>query len=71
VSSTPILPTLRTGGALKCSARTERFFIVKNSQDISVDQTEALKLASNGTVRPNGRDSHGNYVFALNSGKAP
>ena len=62
----PIVPALKAGGALKCSPRTHRFFIVQRSQDLAIDQTEALKLASNGTLRPNGIDSHGNFVFALN-----
>ena len=66
----PILPTLRAGGALKCSPRTHRWFIVQHSRDISINQREALKLASDGTVRPHGIDSHGNYVFALNSAGA-
>ena len=65
-SCVPIVPALKAGGALKCSPRTHRFFIVQRSQDLAIDQTEALKLASNGTLRPNGIDSHGNFVFALN-----
>jgi hypothetical protein len=67
MATTPIIPTLRAGGALKCSPRTNRFFIVQNSRDISIDQAEARKLASTGALRPNGIDSHGNYVFALNA----
>lgn len=63
---TPIIPTLRQGGALKCSGRTQRFFIVQQSREVPVNQTEAKRLAANGTLRPNGIDSHGNYVFALN-----
>jgi hypothetical protein len=65
-SSVPIVSTLQSGGALKCSPRTHRFFIVQQSQDLSINQAEARKLASNGTLRPSGIDSHGNYVFALN-----
>lgn len=65
MTTTPILPTLRAGGVLKCGSRSQRFFIVQQSRELPVDQTAARKLASNGTLRPNGRDSHNNYVFAL------
>ena len=65
-SCVPIVPALKAGGVLKCSPRTHRFFIVQRSQDLAINQAEALKLASNGTLRPNGIDSHRNYVFALN-----
>jgi hypothetical protein len=61
----PILPLLKAGGALKFSRRTNRFFVVQHSREVAVNQTEAQRLASNGTLRPNGIDSHGNYVFAL------
>lgn len=65
-TDTPIIPTLRQGGALKCSGRTQRFFIVQQSREVPVNQAEARRLASNGTLRPSGIDSHGHYVFALN-----
>ena len=64
-ATSPILPTLRAGGVLKCGGRSHRFFMVHESRLLSVDQTTALKLASDGTLRPNGIDSHSNYVFAL------
>lgn len=62
-----ILTTLRAGACLKLGGRSQRFFIVQNSKQLPADQTAARKLASDGTLRPNGIDSHGNYVFALNS----
>lgn len=71
MSNTPIIHTLRQGGALKCSGRTQRFFIVQQSREVPVSQAEAQRLATDGTLRPNGIDSHGNYVFALNQAKAP
>lgn len=67
MTTTPILPTLRAGGVLKFGPRNQRFFIVQNSRELPADQAEARKLATDGTVRPNGIDSHSNYVFALNS----
>lgn len=65
----PILAALKAGGALKCSPRTTRWFIVQHSRYISINQREAHKLASEGAVRPHGIDSHGNYVFTLNTGE--
>lgn len=65
MTTTPILPTLRAGGVLKCGGRSERFFLVHESRLLIVDQTAARKLASDGWLRPNGIDSHNNYVFAL------
>lgn len=62
-----ILTTLRAGACLKLGGRSERFFIVQNSKQLPADQAAARKLASDGTLRPNGIDSHGNYVFALNT----
>ena len=64
-ATTPILPTLRAGGVLKCGGRSQRFFIVQQSRELPVDQTAARKLASDGTLRASGIDSHSNYVFAL------
>jgi hypothetical protein len=62
-----ILNTLRAGACLKLGGRSERFFIVQNSKQLPADQAAARKLASDGTLRPSGIDSHGNYVFALNA----
>ena len=67
MTTTPILPTLRAGGVLKCGGRSQRFFIVQQSRELPVDQTEARRLASDGTLRASGIDSHSNYVFALSS----
>lgn len=62
-----ILTTLRAGGCLKFGGRSQRFFIVQHSKQLPADQAAAHKLASDGTLRPSGIDSHGNYVFALNA----
>lgn len=62
-----ILTTLRAGGCLKYGGRSQRFFIVQHSKQLPADQATARKLASDGTLRPNGIDSHGNYVFALSA----
>ena len=34
---------------------------------LAAEQAAARKLASDGTLRPHGIDSHGNYVFALSA----
>ncbi len=62
----PILPLLKAGGVLKFSRRTDRFFVVQHSREVAVNQTEARRLATSPAVRPNGVDSHGLFVFALN-----
>lgn len=62
-----ILSALRDGGVLKYGARNQKFFLVKNSAQLPVDQGEAKRLAANGTLRPSGIDSHSNYVFALSA----
>ena len=67
MTTTPILPTLRAGGVLKCGGRSQRFFIVQQSCELPVDQTAARRLASDGSLRASGIDSHSNYVFALSS----
>ena len=61
----PILPLLKAGGALKYSRRSNRFFVVQHSREVAVNQTEARRLATSTTLRPNGVDSHGLFVFAL------
>lgn len=65
--SVKILPALRDGGVLKFGARNQAFFLVKNSEQLPVDQSEAKRLATDGTLRPSGIDSHSNYVFALSA----
>ena len=37
------------------------------ARQLPADQAAARKLASDGTLRPHGIDSHGNYVFALSA----
>lgn len=69
--TTPILPTLRNGGILKLSPRTERFFLIQDSKEWPCNQREAQRLASDGTLRPAGRDSHINCVFALSNTSSP
>lgn len=66
-ATTQLLTTLRGGACLKLGGRSQRFFILKNSTQLPADQAAARKLACDGTLRPNGVDSHGNYVFALNA----
>ena len=58
---------LRSGACLKLGGRSHRFFLLKNSTQLPADQAAARKLASDGTLRPHGIDSHGNYVFALSA----
>lgn len=65
-----LLITLRTGGQLKYSQRTQRFFLVRDGQYYPADQTEAQRLAERGALRPHGIDSHGHYVFALQHERA-
>ncbi len=65
------LNSLRSGGVLKLSPKTERFFIIQNSRELECDQRQAQRLASDGTLRPAGRDSHSNCVFALSNQHAP
>lgn len=60
-----IINSLRAGGVLKLSPKTQRFFILQHSRELECDQRQALRLASDGTLRPNGVDSHGLCVFAL------
>lgn len=60
-----ILHSLRSGGVLKLSPKTQRFFLIHHSREVECDQRQALRLASDGTLRPNGVDSHGLCVFAL------
>jgi hypothetical protein len=60
-----ILNSLRAGGVLKLSPKTQRFFLIQHSRELACDQHQALRLASDGTLRPNGVDSHGLCVFAL------
>lgn len=64
-----ILNSLRAGGVLKLSPKTQRFFIIQSSRELECDQRQAQRLASDGTLRPAGRDSHSNCVFALNASK--
>lgn len=66
-----ILNSLRAGGVLKLSPKTQRFFIIQHSRELECDQRQAQRLASDGTLRPAGRDSHSNCVFALNKTNAP
>lgn len=65
-NSPPILPLLKSGGVLKFSRRSDRFFVVQHSREVAVSQSEARRLATSMAVRPNGVDSHGLFVFALN-----
>ena len=65
-NSPPILPLLKSGGVLKFSRRSDRFFVVQHSREIPVSQSEARRLATSPALRPSGVDSHGLYVFALN-----
>lgn len=65
-----ILNSLRAGGVLKLSPKTQRFFIIQSSRELECDQRQAQRLASDGTLRPAGRDSHSNCVFALNQASA-
>lgn len=62
-----IAPMLRQGGVMKWSHRTGRFFVVQRSKELHVDQSEAKRLVESGAVRPNGIDSKGIYVFAINA----
>lgn len=62
-----ILNSLRAGGVLKLSPKTQRFFIIQSSRELECDQRQAQRLASDGTLRPAGRDSHSNCVFALST----
>ena len=66
-ATTQLLTTLRSGACLKLGGRSHRFFLLKNSTQLPADQAAARKLASDGTLRPHGIDSHGNYVFALSA----
>ncbi len=65
-----ILNSLRSGGVLKLSPKTQRFFVIQHSREWECDQRQAQRLASDGTLRPAGKDSHSNCVFALNASKA-
>lgn len=68
-NSQPIMPLLKSGGVLKFSRRTDRFFVVQHSREIPVSQSEARRLATSLAMRPNGVDSHGQFVFALNQAR--
>ena len=58
-ATTQLLTTLRSGACLKLGGRSHRFFLLKNSTQLPADQAAARKLASDGTLRPHGIDSHG------------
>ncbi len=64
-----IMQSLRQGGILKLGGRSHKFFLLMRSEQLSVCQSEAKRLVEQKAVRPNGIDSHGNGVFALNATK--
>lgn len=64
-----IMQSLRQGGILKLGGRNHKFFLVVRSEHLSVCQADAKRLVDGKAVRPNGIDSHGNGVFALNATK--
>ena len=65
--ATDIMQSLRNGGILKLGGKSHRFFLIVRSEQLSVCQSEARRLVEGRAVRPNGIDSHGNGVFALNA----
>lgn len=56
---------LRNGASLRYRD-PHGFYIVKCGERIRVEQSEAEKLVRKGVVRPNTKDQHGVYLFALN-----
>ena len=62
--SATILPLLRQGGSLRYRP-PHGFYVVLAGKQQPVSQAEARKAVESRTVRPNGIDQHGVYLFAL------
>lgn len=65
--ATDIMQSLRSGGILKLGGKSHKLFLIVRSEELPVCQSEARRLVEGKAVRPNGIDSHGNGVFALNA----
>lgn len=65
-----ILAQLKAGASLKLSHTNGRAYLVVKSREHYADPDEVRRLLASGQLRPNGIDSNGNGVFALNAGRA-
>ena len=63
--SATILSLLRQGASLRYRP-PHGFYVVLGGKAHKVDQAEARKAVESRTVRPNGIDQHGVYLFAAN-----
>lgn len=66
----PIIAQLKAGASLKVSHTNGRAYLVVKSREHYADTEEVRRLLATGQLRPNGIDSNGNGVFALNAGRA-